>query len=72
MPHPGCVYIGDKSSILIQFEGTLDIVPDSRGGQHSSQVLYVPSLGFHILLVHEIYQSGMHVEFNSTSVNRTT
>lgn len=44
-PHLSRVCIGDKTSIPVHSEGSLDIIPDSRGSKHSSQVLYVPSLG---------------------------
>lgn len=39
-----------------------------RGAKHSSRVLYISSLGFHLLSVYEVRKTGKRVEFDDHSV----
>ena len=47
--HKGGVIIGDNSVIPIHSEGSLEIIPDGKGGYLSSRVFYVPDLGYHLM-----------------------
>lgn len=65
---PARMCIDDKSSIHVHCEGTLDIVPDRRGGNHS-QVLYLPSLGFSSpLYPSDLPERHVQVEFDATAI----
>ncbi|MCO5604027.1 hypothetical protein L7F22_058184 [Adiantum nelumboides] len=50
-PMQGKIFIGDNSTIPIQGVGSLPLIPDGKGGSHSSEVLYAPHLGYHLLSV---------------------
>ncbi|MCO5592505.1 hypothetical protein L7F22_046508 [Adiantum nelumboides] len=77
-PRDGAVSMGDKSQIPILgegimhpilSEGIMHLIPDGKGGVHSSQVIYCPQLGFHLLSVYEICKLGKQVIFDEDSVS---
>ncbi|MCO5593844.1 hypothetical protein L7F22_047862 [Adiantum nelumboides] len=68
-PRDGAVSMGDKSQIPILSEGIMHLIPDGKGGVHSSQVIYCPQLGFHLLFVYEICKLGKQVIFDIDSVS---
>ena len=47
----------------------MQLIPDGRGGTHSSQVVYCPQLGFHLLSVSEICKLGKQVLFDEHFVS---
>ena len=47
----------------------MQLIPDGRGGVHSSQVVYCPQLGFHLLSVSEICKLGKQVLFDEHFVS---
>ncbi|MCO5594455.1 hypothetical protein L7F22_048485 [Adiantum nelumboides] len=63
----GKIFIGDNSTIPIQDIGSLPLIPDGKGGSHSSEVLYAPHLGYHLLSVSKLCQLGLTVEFDEHS-----
>ena len=67
-PTRGQILIGDSSSVPIEGRGDMQLIPDGRGGTHTSEVLYVSGLGYHLLSVHKICSLGLLVEFDSDAV----
>lgn len=47
----GNIFIGDKSSVLVHGIGNVNTILNGKGGMFTSTVLYVPNLGYHLLLV---------------------
>ncbi|MCO5592337.1 hypothetical protein L7F22_046338 [Adiantum nelumboides] len=60
----GDVTTGDNSNTPIHGIGEMQLISDGKGGFYISQVLYVPSLGFHLLLVSQLCKLGLMVEFS--------
>lgn len=61
----GTVTIGDNSTVPVQGVGTLPMFSDGRS---SSEVLYVPELGFNLLSVYGLTQLGTRVIFTQDAV----
>ena len=62
----GDINFDDKSMISILNQGTMDLIPNGRGGIHSSHVIYCPQLG---IFVSNIYKLGKHVLFDECFVS---
>lgn len=60
----GKILIGDHLTVLVCGIGDLDLILDGRGGMYTSQVLYVPHDGFHLLSVKELHELGLQVAFD--------
>ena len=67
--HKGEVIIGDNFVIPIHSEGMLEIIKNGKGGYDSSQVFYVPNLGYHLMSVSELCKLGMRVVFDENTVS---
>lgn len=63
-PMQGKILIGDNLTVLVCGIGDLDLILDGRGGMYTSQVLYVPHDGFHLLSVKELHELGLQVAFD--------